>query len=303
MLGKKCRRLTNFNYLFFIMSKTEITINNLWDAGVHFGHKVSRWNPKMAPYIYGEKNGLHVIDLRQTLGLLKNAQNLIHKTVKENGRVLFVGTKVQAGSIVAEYAKKCGQYYISARWLGGTLTNWSTVSKSIKELEKIEKTIEHNAENPVYTKKEILELTRKHSKLVSYLGGIRDMGGKPNLMIAFDINKDNLAIKEAQRLGIPIIAIADTNTNPDGIDYIVPGNDDAIKAITLYCQAFADSALAGIEEALVASGVDLGAMADGVAKNHKKVVKSKPNRKINKTGVRVEAKDEAEFQKVLDSEK
>jgi small subunit ribosomal protein S2 len=284
---------------------SEITINDLWDSGAHFGHKVSRWNPKMAPYIYGEKNGLHIIDLTQTLGLLKEAQKLIHKTTKENGRVLFVGTKIQAGSIVADYAKKCGQYYVGSRWLGGTLTNWSTVSKSIKELERLEKTIENNIENPTYTKKEILDFTRKRTKLLSYLGGIRDMGGRPNLMIAFDISKDGLAIKEAQRLEIPIIAIADTNSNPDGIDIIVPGNDDAIKAITLYAQAFASSALAGIEEALVASGVDIGAMTevqDRAAKNPKKVIKSKQNKRINKSYVKVDSKEEANFQKILDEQ-
>lgn len=283
---------------------SQITINDLWDSGAHFGHKVSRWNPKMSPYIYGEKNGLHIVDLTQTLGLLKEAQKLIHKTTKENGRVLFVGTKIQAGSIVADYAKRCGQYYVGTRWLGGTLTNWSTVSKSIKELERLEKTIENNIENPVYTKKEILDFSRKCAKLLSYLGGIRDMGGRPNLMIAFDTSKDALAIKEAQKLGIPIIAIVDTNSNPDGIDVVIPGNDDAIKAITLYCQAFASSALAGIEEALVASGVDIGAMTDAqdrTAKNPKKVIKAKQNKRINRSYTKVDGKDESDFQKALDS--
>jgi small subunit ribosomal protein S2 len=282
---------------------SQITINDLWDSGAHFGHKVSRWNPKMAPYIYGKKNGLHIVDLTQTLGLLKEAQKLIRKTTKENGRVLFVGTKIQAGSIVADYAKRCGQYYVGTRWLGGTLTNWSTVSKSIKELERLEKTIENNVENPVYTKKEILDFSRKCAKLASYLGGIRDMGGRPNLMIALDTTKDALAIKEAQKLGIPIIAIVDTNSNPDGIDIVIPGNDDAIKAITLYCQVFASSALAGIEEALVASGVDIGAMTDSndrSAKNPKKIVKTKQNKRINKSYIKVDSKEEADFQKVLD---
>jgi small subunit ribosomal protein S2 len=287
------------------MSHSEISINALWEAGVQFGHKVSRWNPKMAPYIYGQKNGLHIIDLRQTLGLLQIAQKLIHKVVKENGRVLFVGTKVQASKVVAEYAKKCGQYYINTRWLGGTLTNWSTVSKSIKELDKIEKIIESNVENPVYTKKEILDMERKKTKLLSYLGGIRDMGGKPSLMVVFDTIKDNIAIEEARKLDIPIIAIADSNSNPDNITHIVPGNDDAIRAITLYCQAFADSALAGIEEALIASGVDIGAMSENQEsklKDSKKVTKIKQHKKINKSELQtVDEKASSEFEKVLNS--
>ncbi len=285
------------------MSFSEITINELWEAGVQFGHKASRWNPKMAPYIYGEKNGLHIIDLRQTLALLKIAQKAIYKTVKENGRVLFVGTKVQGSSIVAEYAKKCGQYHISSRWLGGTLTNWSTVSKSIKELDKIEKTIEANVENPIYTKKEILNMERKRQKLLAYLGGIRDMGGKPNLMVVLDTIKDSIAIEEARKLNIPVIAITDTNSNPDDISYIIPGNDDAIKAIKLYCQAFADSALAGLEEALVASGVDVGAMtqnSESKFKDSRKVNRIKQSRKINPSGTgTVDEKTSQEFEKVL----
>jgi small subunit ribosomal protein S2 len=285
------------------MSYSEITINTLWDYGVHFGHKTSRWNPKMEPYIYGEKNGLHIIDLRQTLGLLQIAQKIIHQTVKANGRVLFVGTKVQASSIVAEYAKKCGQYYINSRWLGGTLTNWSTVSKSIKELEKIEKTIANNIENPIYTKKEILGMERKKNKLITYLGGIRDMGGKPDLMVVFDTIKDNIAIEEARKLNIPIIAIADSNSNPDNITHIIPGNDDAIKAITLYCQAFADSALAGLEEALVNSGVDLGAMSENQEnkfKDSKKVNKIKQSKKINKSNLETtDQKASSDFEKII----
>jgi small subunit ribosomal protein S2 len=303
--SKGCGCLTNFNNKI-IMLHSEITINDLWEAGVHFGHKSSRWNPKMAPYIYGEKNGLHIIDLRQSLGLLQMAQKIIHKTVKENGRVLFVGTKIQASNVVAEYAKKCGQYFINTRWLGGTLTNWSTVSKSIKELEKIEKVIESNVENPIYTKKEILDMERKKTKLLSYLGGIRDMGGKPNLMIVLDTIKDNIAIEEAKKLDIPIIAITDSNSNPDNITHIIPGNDDAIKAITLYCKAFADSALAGIEEALLASGVDIGAMAenqDGKFKSSKKVTKIKQHKKINKSEtVDVDTQVNSDFEKVLNAE-
>ena len=288
------------------MSFSEISINDLWEAGVHFGHKTSSWNPQMAPYIYGEKNGLHIIDLRQTLGLLKLAQKIVHKTVKENGRVLFVGTKVQAAGIVAEYAKKCGQYYVTSRWLGGTLTNWSTVSKSIKELERIEKTIEANLETHIYTKKEILNMERKKQKLLAYLGGIRDMGGKPDLMIVMDTIKDNIAIEEAVKLNIPVIAIADTNSKPGKVNHIIPGNDDAVKSISLYCQAFADSALAGLEEALVASGVDLGAVTqnrDSKFKDSRKVNKMKHSRKIPQTNTKQsEQVSDSDFEKVLNKE-
>lgn len=288
------------------MSFSEISINDLWEAGVHFGHKTSSWNPQMAPYIYGDKNGLHIIDLRQTLGLLKLAQKTIHKTVKENGRVLFVGTKVQAAGIVAEYAKKCGQYYVTSRWLGGTLTNWSTVSKSIKELERIEKTIETNLETHIYTKKEILNMERKKQKLLAYLGGIRDMGGKPDLMIVMDTIKDNIAIEEAIKLNIPVIAIADTNSKPGKVNHIIPGNDDAVKSISLYCQAFADSALAGLEEALVASGVDLGAVtqnSDSKFKDSRKVNKVKQSRKISQTNTRQpDQVSDSDFEKVLNKE-
>jgi small subunit ribosomal protein S2 len=283
------------------MFNSEITINALWDAGVQFGHKASRWNPKMAPYIYGEKNGLHIIDLRQTLGLLQVAQKLIYKTVKENGRVLFVGTKTQASNVVADYANKCGQYYVNRRWLGGTLTNWSTVSKSIKDLDRIEKTLGANSEN--YTKKELLDMSRRKEKLMRDLGGIRDLGGKPNLMVVFDTIKDRIAIEEARKLNIPIIAIADSNSNPDNITHIIPGNDDAIKAITLYCQAFADSALSGLEEAMVNSGADLGESVvnqEGKFKDSRKVSKIKQSKKVNKFDANsVDKTVEADFEKVL----
>ena len=287
------------------MSNSEISINDLWEAGVHFGHKASRWNPKMAPYIYGEKSGSHIIDLRQTLGLLKAAQKIVYKNVKENGRVLFVGTKVQASNIVAEYAKKCGQYYVNSRWLGGTLTNWSTVSKSIKKLDKIEKIIENNAQNPIYTKKEILNMERKRDKLLSDLGGIRDMGGKPHLMIVFDTIKDNIAIKEAKKLNIPIIGVIDTNSDPDDITYPIPSNDDAIKTLELLCRALAESALAGIEAALIESGVDIGAMSENQDikfKSSKNSSRVKQSKKINKSELKeVDEKDSADFEKVLNS--
>jgi len=184
---------------------SEISIKDLWDAGVHFGHKTSNWNPKMSPYIYGQKNKLHIIDLRQTLVLLKEAQKAVYECVKNNSRILFVGSKIQASSIVAEYAKKCGQYYVATRWLGGTLTNWVTISKSIKKLDEIEKTIENSVENQIYTKKELLDLSRTRDKLLKSLGGIRDMGGKPDLMIVMDTKEDRVAIDEAKKLDVPVI--------------------------------------------------------------------------------------------------
>jgi len=274
-----------------------VDIRELLDAGVHFGHKTSRWNPKMAPYIYGIRDDVHVIDLQQTVVLMQNALNVIYETVKKNGKVLFVSTKIQASDIVAEYAEKCGQYYVNHRWLGGMLTNWGTISGSIKKLDALEKILETEEEYAVYTKKEILEMTRKKDKLLKSLGGIRNIGTKPNLIVVIDTNKEHLAIQEALKLGVPIAAIVDTNSNPDNIDYPIPGNDDAIRSIRLYCSLFADAALAGVEEALVASGVDIGAMTDHEEKNRaiKNVSKLKQTKKFTKTpGINVEGSTEFE---------
>jgi small subunit ribosomal protein S2 len=238
-----------------------IEISTLLDAGVHFGHKASRWNPKMAPYIYGVRDDVHVIDLQQTAVLMQRALNVIYETVKKNGKILFVSTKIQASDIVAECAEKCGQYYVNHRWLGGMLTNWGTISGSIKKLDALEKILDNEEECSGYTKKELLEMTRKKDKLLRSLGGIRNIGTKPNLIIVIDTNKEHLAIEEAVKLGIPIVAIVDTNCDPDKINYPIPGNDDAIRSIKLYCNLFADAVLAGIQEALEASGVDLGSLA------------------------------------------
>ncbi len=239
-----------------------VTIADLLDAGIHFGHNSSRWNPKMAPYIYGVRDNIHIIDLQQTEPLMKIALKKIYETVKNNGKVLFVGSKVQATDLVAQYAEKCGQFYVNNRWLGGTLTNWGTISKSIKTLDNLEKTLEDEESNDKYTKKELSDFSRKREKLLKSLAGIRKIGGKPDLLVVIDTNKEHLAIKEAQKLAIPVIAVVDSNSNPDGIDYPIPGNDDAIRSIRLYCDLFSAAALAGIQDSLTESGADAGASTD-----------------------------------------
>ncbi len=285
------------------MSKIpSVTISELLDAGVHFGHKTSRWNPKMAPYIYGIRDDVHIVDLQQTAGLTKRALKAVYEVVKNNGKILFVGTKVQASTIIAEHAEKCGQYYVNHRWLGGMLTNWGTISKSIKKLEQLEKTLEDEEISSSYTKKELLEITRKCDKLKKSLGGIRALGGKPDLLFIIDTNKEHLAIDEAKKLGIPILAIVDTNSNPDNIDYLIPGNDDAIRSIKLYCELVAGAALAGIEDSLVASGVDIGELAstrEGKNAAAKKVTKLKTAKKV--TSNQAETEVSAEFEKAIEA--
>lgn len=245
------------------MSKLpKVSAAELLDAGIHFGHKASRWNPKMAPYVYGVRDEVHIIDLNHTVPLFEIAMQRIYDTVKNNGKVLFVGSKDQASDLVAEYAEKCGQFYVNHRWLGGMLTNWATISKSIKRLDKIEKTLADERSATEYTKKELLDLTRKRDKLLKSFAGIRKIGGKPDLMVVIDTNKEHLAIKEARNLGIPIVAVVDTNSDPEDIDFPIPGNDDAIRSIKLYCKFFSDAALAGIEDALNNSGVDVGASTE-----------------------------------------
>lgn len=273
-----------------------ISIAELLDAGVHFGHKASRWNPKMAPYIYGVRQSVHVIDLRQTAALMKDALEVVKEITKNNGKILFVSTKIQARDIVAEYAEKCGQYYVNERWLGGTLTNWGTISRSIKKLENLEQIIESQEEDETYTKKEILDITRKKDKLLKALGGIRNIDGKPDLIVIIDTNKEHLAIAEAVKLNIPIVAIVDTNSNPDHINYPVPGNDDAIRSIRLYCSLFASAVLAGIEEGLTASGVDLGSVADIDGSNKDKdftaVTKLKAAKKVVSQAAKIVEEDQ-----------
>ena len=277
----------------------KFSIKDLLEAGVHFGHKASRWNPKMAPYIYGTKDDVHIINLQQTHALLSSALKVIYETTKRNGCVLFVGTKVQASNLVGEYAEKCGQYYVNHRWLGGMLTNWGTVSRSLKRLESLEKLLEDEEAAESYTKKELLEFSRSKNKLLMSLGGIRNMGGKPDLMVVIDTNKEHLAIKEARTLGIPIIAITDTNSDPDLVTYPIPGNDDAIRSIKLYSELFYQAALKGIEEALSASGVDLGAVSadEAVTKTSAGgIKKAKSTKRVSK----VKAVDSGDFEKALE---
>lgn len=226
----------------------KISIKELMDAGVHFGHRTMRWNPKMSPFIYGARNNIHIIDLQKTAPLLHTALKVASDVAARNGRILFVATKRQATNIVAEAAEKCGQYYVNYRWMGGMLTNWGTVSKSIKTLNEMETQL--NDENLNLNKKERLQISRKINKLEQALGGIRKMGGKPDLLIVLDTNREKIAIQEAKKLGIPVIAVVDTNSNPDNIDYIVPGNDDSIKSIRKYCDMFSEAILGGISQSV-----------------------------------------------------
>jgi len=239
------------------MALPTFTMRQLLEAGVHFGHSTRRWNPKMSPYIFGVRNGIHILDLQQTAPLLHRAMTLVRDTVAGGGRVLFVGTKRQASDRVAEAAKRCGQYYVNHRWLGGMLTNWQTVSKSIRRLRELDDMFAGDTVG--LTKKELLRLTRERDKLDRALGGIKEMGGKPDVMVVIDTNKEGIAVAEANRLNIPVVAIMDSNSSPDGIDYPVPGNDDALRAINMYCDLIAGSVLDGIQQEVVASGGDIGA--------------------------------------------
>lgn len=233
------------------------TMRQLLEAGVHFGHQTHRWNPKMAPFIYGERNNIHIIDLTQTVPLLHQALVKVSDTVAAGGRVLFVGTKRQASDGIADAAQRSAQYFINYRWLGGTLTNWKTISLRIRHLRQLNEILE--GETQGRTKKEILNLTRERDKLNQSLGGIKDMGGTPDLLFVIDTNKESIAIAEARKLKIPIIAVVDSNCDPDGIDFPFPGNDDAGRAITLYCDLIARAAIDGLERSASASGVDIGA--------------------------------------------
>ena len=242
------------------MALPEFTMRQLLEAGVHFGHQTQRWNPRMGQYIYGARNGIHILDLTQTVPLLDAALNAVRETVAKGGRILFVGTKRQAAGPIADAAEKCAQYYMNHRWLGGTLTNWQTVSKSIQRLAEIDEKIGEGAEG--LTKKERLGLEREQAKLQASLGGIREMGGTPDLLFVIDVKKEALAVAEANKLGIPVVAVVDTNCKPEGIDYIIPGNDDAARAISLYCDLAARAALDGMSAQLGAAGVDMGAMEE-----------------------------------------
>ncbi|MBM9595600.1 30S ribosomal protein S2 [Roseitranquillus sediminis] len=242
------------------MALPEFSLRQLLEAGVHFGHQTARWNPRMSEYIYGDRNGIHIIDLTQTVPLLDQALQVIRDTVAKGGRVLFVGTKRQAQKPIAEAAEKCAQYYMNHRWLGGTLTNWKTVSQSIARLKSIDEQMGEGAGG--LTKKERLGMEREQAKLQASLGGISEMGGVPDLLFVIDVNKEDLAISEAKKLGIPVVAVVDTNCSPAGVDYIIPGNDDAARAISLYCDLVSRAALDGMSAQLGAAGVDVGALEE-----------------------------------------
>ena len=239
------------------MALPDFSMRQLLEAGVHFGHQSHRWNPKMEKFIFGTRNDIHILDLGQTVPMLSRALQLVSDTVADGGRVLFVGTKRQAAPVVAQAARDSAQYFVNSRWLGGTLTNWQTVSQSISRLRELEGKLAEGAEG--LTKKERLLLDRERERLDRDLGGIKDMGNLPNLLFVIDTNKEANAIKEARRLGIPVIAIIDSNSDPDTVDYPVPGNDDAARALELYCSLISRAAIDGIGRSSAGRGVDLGA--------------------------------------------
>jgi small subunit ribosomal protein S2 len=238
------------------MAAPTFTMRQLLEAGVHFGHTTRRWNPKMSPYVFGERNGVHILDLEQTVPMLYRALGFVQEVVAGGGRVLFVGTKRQASDKIAEAAKRCGQYYVNHRWLGGMLTNWKTISNSIKRLHDVDGQLAE--ENLGLTKKELLNLTRERDKLERALGGIKEMGGLPDVLVVIDTNKEHIAVAEAKKLSIPVVAVVDSNSEPSDIPYPVPGNDDALRAISLYCDLFVEAVLAGIQAELISSGADVG---------------------------------------------
>ncbi|WP_084418822.1 30S ribosomal protein S2 [Henriciella litoralis] len=243
------------------MAVPEFTMRQLLEAGVHFGHQTHRWNPKMKPYIYGDRAGIHIMDLSKTVPLLHQALVQVRDAVAKGGRVLFVGTKRQASQPVAEAAQRCAQYYMNHRWLGGTLTNWTTVSKSIKRLRELDEVLS-DKDSSGLTKKELLNIERERDKLERALGGIASMGGLPSLMFVIDTNKESIAIKEAKKLGIPVIAVIDTNCDPDDVDFPFPGNDDAARSISLYCNLIADAVIDGLAESSAGLDLDLGESED-----------------------------------------
>ena len=228
------------------MSMPTFTIRQLLESGVHFGHHTRRWNPKMTPYIFGVRNNIHIINLEETVPLLSQALAAVRETAASGGRILFVGTKKSCSEIIAEAAKSCGQYYVNHRWLGGMMTNFSTVSNSIKRLKELDGKLNSEEINAL-SKKEVLKMTRDRDKLNNSLGGIKDMGGLPDMLFVLDTIKDSIAINEAKTLNIPVVAVLDTNSNPDGIDYPIPGNDDALRAVTLYCNLISESIIDGLQ--------------------------------------------------------
>ena len=248
------------------MAIPTFTMRQLLEAGIHFGHHTRRWNPKMEQYIFGTRNNIHIIDLEKTVPLLYSALEVLYNIAKGGGSILFVGTKRSAFEIISSSAKNCGQYYVNHRWLGGMLTNWETVSKSIKRLKDLEKKIDSGEVNSL-TKKERLNIERNKEKLELTLGGIKDMVGLPEVLFVIDINKESIAVSEAKKLGIPVIAVCDTNTDPSNIDFPIPGNDDAVRAVSLYCDLAGAAVLSGLEKNLTSTGVDVGSLEENIEEN------------------------------------
>jgi small subunit ribosomal protein S2 len=238
------------------MAMPSFSMRQLLEAGVHFGHHTRRWNPKMAPYLFGVRNGIHIIDLEQTVPMLDQAVKAVRDVAAAGGRVLFVGTKRAASDKVADAAKRCGQYYVNHRWLGGMLTNWKTISHSIKRLRELDERLGGNTQG--LTKKEMLMMTRDRDKLERALGGIKDMGGQPDILVVIDTLKEQIAIQEANVLNVPVVAVCDSNSDPSGVTYRIPGNDDATRAIALYCDLFAGAVLDGLQQEAISHGKDIG---------------------------------------------
>ena len=271
------------------MAMPSFTMKELLEAGIHFGHQTNRWNPKMETYLYGERNGIHIIDLQQTFPLLNSALKVLRDVAAAGGRVLFVGTKRQAQKIVSECALNSGQYFMNHRWLGGTLTNWSTISKSIDRLKGYDELL--LKEDSGLTKKEIVGIQRQRNKLDSSLGGIKDMSGVPDALFVIDTNKEHIAIKEANVLNIPVVAVIDSNSNPDGVDFPIPGNDDATRSISLYCRLVSESILDGLKDSFSSKGKDIGASSEGLIEEKLNDV-SKLKDKITDTKIKVSSKKE-----------
>ena len=279
------------------MTMPNYTMKELLEAGIHFGHQLNRWNPKMEPYLFGERNGIHIIDLQQTFPLINSALKVIRDIAAGGGRVLFVGTKRQAQKIISETAINSGQYYMNHRWLGGTLTNWKTISKSIVRLKNYDEIL--NKEDSGLTKKELVGIQRQRNKLEASLGGIKDMGGLPDALFVIDTNKEHIAIKEANVLKIPVIAVVDSNSNPDGVDFPIPGNDDATRAIAMYCKLISESILDGLQASFTSSGKDIGESDQLKEKidSKKDSVDIKENNNLKEDKINIDKKDDKPIEK------
>ena len=283
------------------MKLPSFTMKELLEAGIHFGHQVNRWNPKMQTYLFGERNGIHIIDLQQTMPLLHSALRILKEVASGGGRILFVGTKRQAQSIIEEKAKECGQYYVNHRWLGGTLTNWNTISNSITRLKKHEGTL--SGQESGLTKKEMVNLTRQRDKLNLSLGGIKEMGGRPDALFVIDTNKEHIAVNEASVLKIPVIGILDSNCDPSKIDFPIPGNDDATRAISFYCRLAAEAILEGLQDSFKGAGKDLGQMEKGLSEKLKHSSTENKNLKNETLKAKTKKNLEKENENIIDKTK